>query len=173
MKHIVFTLYGCQSSLLDDEDYIRKILWEATHHMGATFLKTTTHKFDPQGVTAVTLLAESHISIHTWPEKGTAVCDIFTCGKPNPRKGAIYLGRKLQAKDFTANNIDRYVDGDFVIGNRRWTDAQGNKRESKSYFFESSIWNQLFTRKSYRCFSSAKAVGSSTVSSFEKIVCFD
>lgn len=107
MKHIVFTLYGCQSSLLDDEEYIRKILWEATKHMGATFLKTVTHKFEPQGVTAVTLLAESHISIHTWPEKQTAVCDIFTCGKPNPRKGAIYLGRKLHAQDFTANSIDR------------------------------------------------------------------
>jgi len=110
MKHIVCTLYGCQSSLLDDEDYIRKILWEATNYMGATFLKTVSHKFDPQGVTAVTLLAESHISIHTWPEKQTAVCDVFTCGKPSPRKGAIYLGRKLHAQDFIANTIDRSLE---------------------------------------------------------------
>jgi S-adenosylmethionine decarboxylase len=107
MKHILFTLYGCSETLLDDEKFICEILFGATEHMGATFLKTITHKFQPQGVTAVTLLAESHISIHTWPEKQTAVCDIFTCGKPNPRKGAIYLGRKLQAKDFTAQNIDR------------------------------------------------------------------
>jgi S-adenosylmethionine/arginine decarboxylase-like enzyme len=69
MKHIVFTLYGCQSALLNDEDYIRKILWEATHHMGATFLKTTTHKFEPQGVTAVTLLADG--------QKNKLLCVIF------------------------------------------------------------------------------------------------
>ena len=43
-------------------------------------LKIETHKFEPQGVTGFALLAESHLSIHTWPEKGVAVCDIFTCG---------------------------------------------------------------------------------------------
>ena len=67
MKHVLFTLYECDPELLDDEDYIRETLFEATNYMGATFLKTQSHKFSPQGVTAVTLLSESHISIHTWP----------------------------------------------------------------------------------------------------------
>ena len=107
MKHVLFTLYGCDADLLDDEDYIRETLFEATKHMGAKFLNTHTHKFEPQGVTAVTLLAESHISIHTWPEKNMAVCDVFTCGNVNPRKGAIYMGRKLKAVDYTAKTVDR------------------------------------------------------------------
>lgn len=110
MKHILFTLYECDPELLDNEDYIRETLFEATNHMGATFLKTQSHKFSPQGVTAVTLLAESHISIHTWPENGTAVCDVFTCGDANPRKGAVYMGRKLKAKNFIAKTIDRSLE---------------------------------------------------------------
>jgi len=107
MKHVLFTLYDCDVFLLDDEEFIRIILGEATRKMGATHLNTVTHKFQPQGVTAVTLLAESHMSIHTWPEKQMAVCDVFTCGVSNPKKGAIHLGRKLKARDFTATVMDR------------------------------------------------------------------
>lgn len=107
MKHVLFTLYGCDAELLDDENYIREILFEATNHMGAKFLKTQSHKFSPQGVTAVTLIAESHISIHTWPENNLAVCDVFTCGDINPKRGSIYIGKKLKAKNFTAQTIDR------------------------------------------------------------------
>lgn len=110
MKHILFSLYGCDSELLNDEDYIRKILFEATKEMGATFIMTQSHKFEPQGVTAVTLLAESHISIHTWPENNTAVCDVFTCGSANPKRGAIYMGKKLKATKFTAQTIDRTME---------------------------------------------------------------
>ena len=63
MKHVLFTLYDCDEYLLDDEEFIRIILGEATKKMGATHLNTVTHKFQPQGVTAVTLLAESHICL--------------------------------------------------------------------------------------------------------------
>ena len=107
MKHIVFTLYGCQTDLLDDEDYIRKILWEATQHMGATFLKTTTHKFDPQGVTAVTLLAESHISIHTWPEKKCAAIDIYTCGLSNPETAVWHVIEQFKPKSHSTKSFPR------------------------------------------------------------------
>ncbi len=110
MKHVLFSLYGCDAELLNDEEFIRKILFEATNEMGATFIMTQSHKFDPQGVTAVTLLAESHISIHTWPENGTAVCDVFTCGNANPKVGAIYMGKKLKATKFTAKTIDRNLE---------------------------------------------------------------
>ena len=107
MKHVLFTLYDCNSNLLNDEEYIRQLLYDTTHIMGATFINTHTHKFEPQGVTAVTLLAESHISIHTWPEDCMAVCDVFTCGDANPKRGAIYMGLKLEAKDYTAKIINR------------------------------------------------------------------
>ena len=80
MKHILFTLKGCPFELLDDESNIKLLLYNATKEAKSTLLNLATHKFDPQGVTGVAMLAESHISIHTWPEKGMAVCDVFTCG---------------------------------------------------------------------------------------------
>lgn len=69
MKHILFTLKGCPFELLDDEQNIKMLLYNATKESKSTLLNLATHKFDPQGVTGVAMLAESHISIHTWPEK--------------------------------------------------------------------------------------------------------
>ena len=86
MRHILFTLNGCPYGLLDDEAHIRNVLANASNLAESTLLNISSHKFDPHGVTAVALLAESHISIHTWPENGMAVCDVFTCGEhTNPR----------------------------------------------------------------------------------------
>jgi len=66
------------------------------------------HKFEPQGVTVVAMLAESHISIHTWPEKGMAVCDVFTCGDhTTPESGVEYLQMVLEAKDIICNEFIR------------------------------------------------------------------
>ena len=76
MKHILFTLKGCPYGLLDDEAHIRNVLANAAQLSGSTLLNISSHKFDPHGVTAVALLAESHISIHTWPENNMAVCDL-------------------------------------------------------------------------------------------------
>ena len=75
MKHILYTLKGCPFELLDDEEFIRMLLYRSTKESKSTLLNLETHKFDPQGVTGFVMLAESHISIHTWPEKGMAVCD--------------------------------------------------------------------------------------------------
>ena len=71
-------------------------------------LHLKSHKFEPQGVTAVALLAESHISIHTWPENGTAVCDIFTCGDhTDPDAGVEYMRAELNATDIVKQTIVR------------------------------------------------------------------
>ena len=79
-KHCILELYGCDSSRLDDEAFLRDTITTAAKRAGATLLNLITHRFEPQGVTGLALLAESHISIHTWPEKGTLLLDIFTCG---------------------------------------------------------------------------------------------
>jgi len=98
MKHVLFTLYRCDENLLNDRMFIENLLYETAVKCGATFLNTVSHQFDPQGVTAVTLLAESHISIHTWPENQMAVCDIFTCGDhTNPMDGFWYMKEKLKS----------------------------------------------------------------------------
>jgi S-adenosylmethionine decarboxylase len=79
-KHCILELYDCNRSRLDDEAFLRDAITTAAKRAGATLLHLVTHRFDPQGVTGLALLAESHISIHTWPESGYAAVDVFTCG---------------------------------------------------------------------------------------------
>ncbi len=79
-KHCILELYDCDRSRLDDEAFLRDAITTAAKRAGATLLHLVTHRFDPQGVTGLALLAESHISIHTWPESGYAAVDVFTCG---------------------------------------------------------------------------------------------
>ena len=108
MKHILFTLKGCSAVLLDDESYIREMLINAATLAQSTLLGLNSHKFEPQGVTAVAMLAESHISIHTWPEVGMAVCDVFTCGDhTSPRAGVTYMYEALDARDIISNEFVR------------------------------------------------------------------
>lgn len=100
MKHILFTLKECNSSLLDDEGFVTDTVYAAAGKCKSTLLALHSHKFDPQGVTCVAMLAESHISIHTWPEKRMAVCDIFTCGEhTKPKKGVEYMKMMFNAED--------------------------------------------------------------------------
>jgi S-adenosylmethionine decarboxylase len=108
MKHILFTLKECNTILLDDEEFIRDTLYVASRKCNSTLLALNSHKFQPQGVTALAMLAESHISIHTWPEKGMAVCDVFTCGDhTNPQDGVDYMKDVLEAQDIVSNEFIR------------------------------------------------------------------
>tara|TARA_A100001515_G_scaffold75201_1_gene59773 strand:- start:248 stop:583 length:336 start_codon:yes stop_codon:yes gene_type:complete len=108
MKHILFTLKGCPFELLDDEQNIKMVLYNATKESKSTLLNLATHKFEPQGITGVAMLAESHISIHTWPEKGMAVCDVFTCGDTaEPENAVEYMKEQLKATDIVSNTFER------------------------------------------------------------------
>ena len=108
MKHILFDLKKCSSKLLDDENFIKESLEEASKEAKCEVLKIETHKFEPQGVTGYALLAESHISIHTWPEKGVAKCDIFTCNAKNDPIAAIeYLKKKFETIHLYKWSCDR------------------------------------------------------------------
>jgi len=94
--------------LLDDEQYIRDVIYHASVKCQSTLLALNSHKFDPQGVTCVAMLAESHISIHTWPELGMAVCDVFTCGDhTEPKKAVDYMKMVLHATDIICNEFVR------------------------------------------------------------------
>ena len=79
-KHCILELYECDEIKLNDEAFVRTTITIAAKLAGATLLNLITHRFEPQGVTGLALLAESHISIHTWPENGYAAVDVFTCG---------------------------------------------------------------------------------------------
>ena len=108
MKHILFTLKGCSMVLLDDESYIRDMVYHASIECKSTLLALNSHKFVPQGVTCVAMLAESHISIHTWPELGMAVCDVFTCGDhTKPADGVEYMRKTLYATSIVSREFTR------------------------------------------------------------------
>ena len=110
MKHILFDLKDCPFKLLDDARFVRNSLFHASLLSESEILKIDFHKFHPQGVTAFAMLADSHISIHTWPEKGVAKCDIFTCGdKCDPHKAVEYLGKAFKAKQIETDAFDRLL----------------------------------------------------------------
>lgn len=79
-RHLMLTLKGCPEALLDDEHFLREATERAVRETGASMLNVTSHHFEPQGVTILALLAESHASMHTYPEVGVAFWDCFTCG---------------------------------------------------------------------------------------------
>ena len=107
-KHCILELYGCDGAKLDDESFLRTTITNAAQRAGATLLQLITHRFDPQGVTGLALLAESHISIHTWPESGYAAVDVFTCGDHTmPERACHVLRTALGASDHKLTSFRR------------------------------------------------------------------
>ena len=99
-KHLLLELYGCDREKLNDESFLRFSLSRASKLAKATVLNLISNKFEPQGVTAIALLAESHISIHSWPESNYSAVDIFTCGQNmQPELASQYLIETLNAEE--------------------------------------------------------------------------
>jgi S-adenosylmethionine decarboxylase len=97
-RHLILDLYDCNPEILDDYDQLEGYLKEALALAGANILRIFGEKFDPQGVTLLALLSESHASIHTWPELGYAAVDLYTCGDTtNTHKAAELLKKKLKS----------------------------------------------------------------------------
>jgi S-adenosylmethionine decarboxylase len=78
-RHLLLNFSGCTADL-NDLASIRHDMSQAVEVIGATILSITEHKFDPEGMSLVMLLAESHASIHTYPEHKACFLDVFTCG---------------------------------------------------------------------------------------------
>lgn len=108
--HWIVDLHGCPEELLDDHEQIRERLRETSERFGLTLLKIASHRFEPQGVTVIGLLAESHMSIHTWPEHGYAAIDIFTCGSDETLKAACeHVAEVMQADESNVMRLRRGV----------------------------------------------------------------
>lgn len=80
--HLLLDLAGVDPLLLDDVSAVGDLLARAATAGGATVVDRCLHRFEPQGVSGVVVLAESHVAVHTWPELGQAAVDVFTCGRP-------------------------------------------------------------------------------------------
>ncbi len=115
--HWIMDLRGCPFELLDDLDFVRARLVEVTERFRLTLLSVQDRQFEPQGVTALGFLAESHLSIHTWPEHNYAAVDIFTCGDDTHLKAACeFIARTLQADEASVVRIRRGIDADAHAG---------------------------------------------------------
>jgi S-adenosylmethionine decarboxylase len=107
-RHCIYELQGGDPHLLDNEAFIKEAITQAADASGATLLGMVSHKFEPQGVTAVALLSESHLSIHTWPEHGYAAIDAFTCGDhTNPEAACCSLRESLKATSGSMRLLSR------------------------------------------------------------------
>lgn len=115
-RHLILDLYDCDKELLDDYDTLAKLLETALRMAGATILKVVGEKFQPQGVTLLFLLAESHASIHTWPELGYCAVDLYTCGeKTETHKAADFLKHKLKAGLIEEKELVRSMTPTFCV----------------------------------------------------------
>ena len=107
-SHLLLELKDCNPELLNDLSFIRQSMIETAQDVGATIVGESFHHFSPQGVTGILAIAESHISIHTWPEYGYAAADIFSCGTSfRPREAANKLIEALACRIPERKEIER------------------------------------------------------------------
>jgi S-adenosylmethionine decarboxylase len=108
--HVILDLHGCPSESLDDIDFVSRELLRAVAESGAALIQPVFHKFAPQGVSGVAIIAESHFSIHTWPEHGYAAIDVFTCGESiNIARAAAVLRAAFRPAWVRMNSLPRGV----------------------------------------------------------------
>jgi S-adenosylmethionine decarboxylase len=115
-RHLIAEFYGCNRETLDDPERIRRHMLAAAEKVGATVVGEVFHRFSPQGVSGSVVIAESHLSIHTWPETGYVAVDIYTCGGLDPRPGFRHLAGVLEADSCRVQEIVRGLPDDVEHG---------------------------------------------------------
>ncbi len=106
--HLLVELRDCNTRLLDDVKKIKETMVAAAKEAKATVIGAHFHRFSPHGISGVVVIAESHLSIHTWPEYGYAAVDVFTCGDVlQPSVAAAYLIERLQSKNPSLIEVKR------------------------------------------------------------------
>ena len=120
-RHVLIELNDCNREIINDVESIRNLLCETAERIGATIVNQAFHKFSPQGVSGVVVIAESHIAVHTWPEYGYAAIDVFTCGTTIEPKDAIpLLIDRLEAKGSSFRELERGIllDNKVICGSK-------------------------------------------------------
>lgn len=98
-RHVAVDAWGIDFDTLNNPKFLENLMVQAAEKCGATVLSTQSKQFEPQGATVLVLLSESHISIHTYPEKGFAALDCYTCGeKVDPQIAIDFMISVLKPK---------------------------------------------------------------------------
>jgi len=107
-KHFILEMWGCDKDVINDADKIMELIHKAALDAKATIVKSFFHQFRPAGVTGVAILAESHLSIHTWPDERYVAADIFTCGTTTkPELGIDSLIEGFNPEDSSCMELKR------------------------------------------------------------------
>jgi len=107
-KHVLLDLQGCAPAALSDVAALREIVCDAARAAGATILHVAFNEFQPHGLSGVVVIAESHLTIHTWPEFGLAAVDIFTCGESLDGARAVrHLVASLAPRHHSLRELER------------------------------------------------------------------
>ncbi len=132
--HFVVEAAGCSKEILSDPRRIEQIFKDAAKAAKMTVKASYFFRFSPSGVSGSLIVAESHISIHTWPELGYAAIDVYTCGDSDPEKAVDYILHALGAKHAHVSEIRRGIpeeDGTYTHTILTWEENEGEIRESK------------------------------------------
>ncbi len=106
--HIIADLFGVKAELIKDVETVKSIVDPIVKEAKLTVLSSHYHQFKPHGVSCVYLIAESHVSLHTWPEVGYVALDVFTCGDEEKAfKTFELLIKAFSPKDVKKNIIFR------------------------------------------------------------------
>lgn len=98
-KHLLLEMKDCDKKILADLAMVRNAMVSAAQEAKATIVEIAFHEFSPFGISGMVVIAESHLSIHTWPEYGYAAVDVFTCGDLiKPEVAANYLIERFKCK---------------------------------------------------------------------------
>ncbi|MFX3647036.1 MAG: adenosylmethionine decarboxylase [Paenibacillus sp.] len=107
-RHVAVDTWGVDFNLLNNAEYLQAHMVEAAEACGATVMSVQSKQFDPQGATVLVLLSESHLSIHTYPERGFAAIDCYTCGDTvDPQLAIDYLVSVLKPEKTYAKKLVR------------------------------------------------------------------
>ena len=107
-RHLLLELFDCDSDAINNLETVKAALVEAAKRAQATIVDVVFHEFNPFGVSGVVVIAESHLSIHTWPEYRYAAVDIFSCGDVlQPEAAANYLVEEFKAERTSVMDVQR------------------------------------------------------------------
>ncbi|MCI5065040.1 adenosylmethionine decarboxylase [bacterium] len=107
-RHTLVEYIEADREILSAASLLEPILLEAVRVCGATYIAHQVNQFEPYGASGVVLIAESHLSFHSWPEHGYMAMDLFTCSlEMDPTAAIQYVAERIRAARFTSQVITR------------------------------------------------------------------